>query len=219
MNCAPGCATPNRSVFLWLAIDPLTKLLPVLELGLRTQTMAHRLIHALRQKLAPGCLLLFTGDGLTLYFYALTAHFGQWLTLGRRGCDARRWQAEPDLIYGQVKKSYRRRKLIRVTPVMRLRTEEALTVALQRLGLGGATEHGYYRAGESDHGIHPLVWRPEIFGRTHHLCRSNRAEVVQRRGRRKLRTDQSDINTGHTVRSRGRSLRTFVLVYLEHLHK
>jgi hypothetical protein len=25
-------------------------------------------------------------------------------------------------------------------------------------------------------GIHPLIWRPEIFGRTHHLCRSNRAE-------------------------------------------
>jgi len=37
---------------LWLAIDPLTKILPVLELGPRTQTMAHRLIHSLRQILA-----------------------------------------------------------------------------------------------------------------------------------------------------------------------
>ena len=25
-------------------------------------------------------------------------------------------------------------------------------------------------------GIHPLVWRPEIFELTHHVCRSNRAE-------------------------------------------
>jgi hypothetical protein len=32
------------------------------------------------------------------------------------------------LIYGQVKKSYRRRKLARVTPVMRLGTEAALKV-------------------------------------------------------------------------------------------
>jgi hypothetical protein len=39
----------NQILWLWLAIDPLTKILPVLELGPRTQTMAHRLIHSLRQ--------------------------------------------------------------------------------------------------------------------------------------------------------------------------
>ncbi len=105
MNCAPGSAAPIRFVFLWLAIDPLTKLLPVLELGPRTQTMAHRLIHSLGQILAPGCLPLFTSDGLNFYFYALTAHFGQRLASGRRGRNARRWQVEPSLIYGQVKKA------------------------------------------------------------------------------------------------------------------
>jgi len=89
--------------WLWLAIDPLTKMIPVLQLGARTQHMAHRLIHTLRQSLAPGCIPLFTSDGLNLYFYALTAHFGQWLTLGRRGCIVRRRQVEPNLIYGQVK--------------------------------------------------------------------------------------------------------------------
>jgi IS1 family transposase len=36
-------------LWLWLAIDPLTKIVPVLELGPRTQTMAHRLVHSLRQ--------------------------------------------------------------------------------------------------------------------------------------------------------------------------
>ena len=41
------------------------------------------------------------------------------------------------LIYGQVKKSYRRRKLVRVSHVMRLGTEEALKAALQRLGFSG----------------------------------------------------------------------------------
>ena len=42
-----------------------------------------------------------------------------------------------DLIYGQVKKSYRRRKLVRVTHVMRLGTKDALKAALQGLGLAG----------------------------------------------------------------------------------
>jgi IS1 family transposase len=109
----------------------------VLQLGPRTQTMAHQLIHALRQILAPGCLPLFTSDGLNLYFYALTAHFGDWLALGRRGRNVRRWQVEPRLIYGQVKKSYRRRKLVRVSHLMRLGTQDALTAALQGLGLSG----------------------------------------------------------------------------------
>jgi hypothetical protein len=30
--------------------------------------------------------------------------------------------------------------------------------------------------GEGEPEIHPLLWRHELFGRTHHLCRSNRAE-------------------------------------------
>ncbi len=87
-------------LWLWLAIDPLTKILPVLSLGPHTQHAAHLLIHSLRQILAPGCLLLFTSNGLNLYFSALTAYFGQWLTLGRRGPNMRRWQVEPGLIYG-----------------------------------------------------------------------------------------------------------------------
>jgi hypothetical protein len=95
----------TQVLWLWLAIDPCTKILPVLQLGPRTQTMAHRLIHSLRESLAPGCLPLFTSDGLNLYFYALTAHFGHWREVGRRERTVRRWQVEPSLIYGQVKKS------------------------------------------------------------------------------------------------------------------
>jgi IS1 family transposase/transposase-like protein len=127
----------QQVLWLWLAIDPLTKILPVLQLGPRTQNMAHLLIHSLRQILAPGCLPLFTSDGLNVYFYALTAHFGYWLEVGRRGRKVLRWQVAADLIYGQVKKSYRRRKLVRVTHVMRLGTSAALTAALQGLGLSG----------------------------------------------------------------------------------
>src|SRR5215471_8161341 len=96
------CAT--QVLWLWLAIDPRTKILPVLHLGPRTQHMAHLLIHSLRQVLAPRCIPLFTSDGLNLYFYALTAHYGQWREVRRRGRNLRRWLVEPGLIYGQVKK-------------------------------------------------------------------------------------------------------------------
>src|SRR2546421_6079224 len=71
----------NQILWLWLAIDPLTKILPVLELGPRTQTMVHLLIHTLRQSLARGCLPLFTSDGLNLYFYALTWSGGERTTI------------------------------------------------------------------------------------------------------------------------------------------
>jgi IS1 family transposase len=57
--------------------------------------------------------------------------------MGRRGRKVLRWQVAAELIYGQVKKSYRRRKLVRVSQVMRLGTEDALKVVLQGLGHSG----------------------------------------------------------------------------------
>jgi transposase-like protein len=122
-------------LWLWVAIDPLTKLLPVVHLGTRTQHAAHTVVHELRHRLAPGCLPVFTSDGLNLYFYALTAHFGEWIGAASR--QARQWQVLPGLLYGQVKKSYRRRKMVRVTRVMQCGTIEQLGAALRKVGLSG----------------------------------------------------------------------------------
>ena len=133
----------KQVLWLWLAIDPLTKILPAIQLGPRTQNAAHRVIHSLRQILVPGCLPVFTSDGLNVYFYALTAHFGHWRGVGRRGPKALQWQVAVDLIYGQVKKCYQRRKLVRVTPVMRLGTEADLKGALQKLGLSGRLDTAF----------------------------------------------------------------------------
>ncbi len=122
-------------LWLWSALDPFTKLIPVLHLGARTQHAAHGVVHELRERLAPGCCPVFTSDGLNLYFYALTAHFGRWVAVP--GHRARQWQVAVDLLYGQVKKTYRRRKVIRVTRVMRCGTLEDLRAALRKLGLTG----------------------------------------------------------------------------------
>ncbi len=66
----------TKALWLWLTVDPRTKIIPALYLGPRTQDAAHRVVHDLRQRLASDCLPVFTSDGLNLYFYALTAHFG-----------------------------------------------------------------------------------------------------------------------------------------------
>jgi transposase-like protein len=122
-------------LWLWLVIDPLTKSIPVLQLGARPQAAALALVHELHGRLACGCLPVFTSDGLNLSFYALTAHFGQWVAgVGRR---ARRWQVAAGLLYGQVKKRYRRRRLVGVTYVLRCGTRAALQSALRGLGLSG----------------------------------------------------------------------------------
>jgi transposase InsO family protein len=49
----------------------------------------------------------------------------------------RQWRVAAGLNYGQVKKSYRRSKLVRVSHVMRLGPEDALIVTLQGLGFSG----------------------------------------------------------------------------------
>jgi hypothetical protein len=81
---------------VWTAFDPATKLIPTLQVGPRTQTMAQAVVHALTLALAPGCFLIFTSDSLNLYFYALIAHFGQWFTDPATG--QVRWQVARDLL-------------------------------------------------------------------------------------------------------------------------
>ncbi len=65
----------------------------------------------------------------------MTAQFGQWVD--GAGWHARHWQVAADRIYGQVKKCYRRYKIVRVTHIMRCGTHQQLRTALQGLGLSG----------------------------------------------------------------------------------
>ena len=123
----------DQVLWLWVAVDPLTKLIPVLPLGSRTQDSAHRLVHALRAGLAPGCVPVVTSDGLRLYDSALTAHCGHWVSRGRR----RVWQVADTLLYGQVQKLYRRRRLVRVRSRMPCGSLAQRRGTLQAVGLSG----------------------------------------------------------------------------------
>ena len=88
--------------WLWVALDPVTKVIPTLHLGPRTTGAAMHFVHQVGQVLAPGCVPAFTTDGLRAYFYALTAHFGQWVQApGQRKAH---WQVSHDLLHGQLVK-------------------------------------------------------------------------------------------------------------------
>jgi hypothetical protein len=66
--------------------------------------VAHAVVHALVRVLAPDCLPVFASDGLKLYFYALTAHFGSWAETVEK--QTRHWQVRAGLLYGQFVKHY-----------------------------------------------------------------------------------------------------------------
>jgi len=105
--------------WVWVAIDPVSKLLLALDVGDRTLAMAQHVVHQVVQVLAPGCVPLFLTDGFTEYTTALLAHFGHWVQLPRRQATGPspkpRWLPLPGLLYAQVIKTIRRRRLVHVT--------------------------------------------------------------------------------------------------------
>ena len=109
----------RSSYWVWTAMDPTSKLLVVVDGGSRTLAMAQRVVHQVTGVLAPGCVPLFLTDGLKDYGTALLTHFGHWRHPERRQNKGPRpkprWMPLPELLYAQVVKSYRRRRLAGVT--------------------------------------------------------------------------------------------------------
>jgi IS1 family transposase len=111
---------PCAPRWVWVALDPESKLLLALDLGQRTLAMAQRLVHHVVQLLAPGCVPLFLTDGFKEYTTALLTHFGHWVQPPRRQATGPapkpRWLPRPELLSAQVVKYYRRRRLVRMRP-------------------------------------------------------------------------------------------------------
>jgi hypothetical protein len=120
----------NQVLWLWLAIDPCTRA------SSRARARSPYTTHGTEGHPLPapdpGRLSAFRSSLVIVsisIFMRLSAHFGHWLEVRCRGRKSRQWQVAAELIYGQVKKSSRGRKLVRVTPVMRLGTRADLKIA------------------------------------------------------------------------------------------
>jgi IS1 family transposase len=124
--------------WVWVAMDPESKLLLAIDVGNRTLAMAQRLVHQVAQVLAPDCAPLFLTDGFKDYLTALLTHYGQWVQLPRRQdkgpAPKPRWIPLPHLLYAQVVKTVRRRRLVRVSHRVVFGTIEAVNSVLAPLG-------------------------------------------------------------------------------------
>jgi transposase-like protein len=108
---------PHR--WVWVAMDPVSKLLVAVVVGDRSLAMAQTLVHAVVRVLAPGVVPLFLTDGLRHYATALVTHFGQWVAVPPR-CEQGpkpkpRWLPIPELLYAQVKKRRRRKRVVGIS--------------------------------------------------------------------------------------------------------
>src|SRR5499427_117952 len=88
--------------WVWVAMDPESKLVLALDVGNRTLALAQRVVHQVGQVLAPDCAPLFLTDGFRAYMTALLTHYGHWVQLPL--CQARgpapkpRWMPLPELL-------------------------------------------------------------------------------------------------------------------------
>jgi IS1 family transposase len=102
--------------WVWVAMDPESKLILTLGVGERTLAMAQCVVHHVAQVLAPECAPLFLTDGLREYITALLTHYGHWVQPERRQAKGPapqpRWMPRPGVLYAQVVKQYRRRRLV-----------------------------------------------------------------------------------------------------------
>jgi len=120
--------------WVWVAIDPESKLLLAVDVGDRTLAMAQRVVHHVAQVLAPDCAPLFLTDGFREYLTALLTHYGQWVQPSRRQAQGPapkpRWMPLPHLLYAQVVKTIRRRRLVQVRHRVVFGTLEAINDVL-----------------------------------------------------------------------------------------
>jgi len=120
--------------WVWTAMDPESKLLLAIDIGDRTLAMAQRVVHHVTQVLAPDCTPLFLTDGFREYLTALLTHYGHWVQPEHPQAKGprlkSRWMPQPGLLYAQVIKTIRQRRLVRVRHRVVFGTLEAINDVL-----------------------------------------------------------------------------------------
>jgi hypothetical protein len=145
---------------VWTAIDPESRLMLSAQEGDRTLDMGQAMLHRIAPLLAPSCMPLFLSDGNPNYLPAIVAHFGHWVPLPRRPAQGPapkpRWMPLPGLLYAQVNKRMRRRRIVEVKRQVVIGTQAVVDQVLARCGWQISTafiERGYpHKAGQASIG-------------------------------------------------------------------
>jgi transposase-like protein len=133
--------TEKDRVWLWTAVEAKCKVLLVLHLGGRTQDDAHQFIHEIKERLSPAKLPVFTSDGLAMYFYGLTAHFGQWIW--PEGAREFHWFTDEGLLYGQFRKIRSGYRIKNIFTLVQWGERQAITAALKAIELTGKIQTAF----------------------------------------------------------------------------
>ena len=132
----------EQRTFVWTAIDAVTKIMPHFHVGRRFITDAFAFVHALKARLAPGHIPIFSSDGLRHYFSALTAHFGFW----REPAPGKRkptWHIDPHLLFGMLYKIKVGRKLKDLYSRIRCGTRKRWRERTMALGFSGQVQTAF----------------------------------------------------------------------------
>ena len=124
---------PRKSVWLWTAIDPLSKFWLAFEVGDRTAESAWKIVHKVAMTLKKGIVPLFVTDGNRAYEQPILSHYGEWCP---PAADQRkpRWRALPTLLYAQVVKKRRGRRVVSVSKRVVFGTLSRITDTLSASG-------------------------------------------------------------------------------------
>jgi IS1 family transposase len=125
----------GKETWVWTAVDAKTKIIAVLKIGERNLLTSYSVAHELKSRLLPGCVPVFSTDGLKNYFYVLTPHFGEWHT--EPGEKKPQWLLHPDFLYAQVIKRLRGFRLVGVEHRLIWGTPQEYLERLKADGLSG----------------------------------------------------------------------------------
>ena len=105
--------------WIWIAFDPIHKLIVAMLVGDRTEEEAMGLLSRLRDRMAERPLPLFTSDSLAHYAKAILHTFGVWMRPRRNGNRGRFPKPRPvppeDLHYATVHKERKKGRVVSVT--------------------------------------------------------------------------------------------------------
>src|SRR5262245_856955 len=124
--------------WVWTAIDSESKPLLAIEVGPRTLAMAQRVVHQVVQRWASTCVPLWLSDGFKGYLPAILGHCDMWHQPERKRAQGPapkpRWMPQPGLLYAQVIKQYRRKRMIGVRHYVVFGTLGAIEQVLAECG-------------------------------------------------------------------------------------
>jgi len=210
----------------WTAICPISRLVPVVQVGLCTQAAANATVHELRARVDETSHPIFLTDGLMSYYFAITAHWGSWIL--NEATAKSEWQVDPAIRYAQLYKHKVRRKLIDTEAVGLIGDLSEIDRLLRQLGFSGKIQTSYVERLNVDlrNDIAALARRTNALMRSskqlsqvmtlwqgyHNLCRPHRSlklrKTVQPDAKLRGRTPAMAANIVDCVWSFERVLRT-----------